>query len=281
MRLGQIRFGNTLTAALFEGGMARPIPDYRITELIRKAETESVPLTELVMQMASHHPEPRPPALPICPVEVWASSCTYGPAAGPGESGLGGQESLYTRVCNEPRPAIYFKGTARVCVGPGQSIGIRADSRHTVPQPELALVLGSKGRILGFTLANDVSARDIERDNPFYMPQSKIYQASCSLGPVIVTADELKNPYELEMTCVITRAGKTLFSGSISTGCLQRKFEDLVGYLLRSNPVPAGSVLLTGTGIIPADDAALQEGDVVTVRVPEIGELANAAVVIP
>jgi 2-dehydro-3-deoxy-D-arabinonate dehydratase len=157
---------------------------------------------------------------------------------------------------------------------------LRPDAKFTAPEPELAVILGSRGSIVGFTLANDVSAWDIERENPLYLPQSKMYSACCALGPVIVTADELANPYNLNMTCKITREGATLFEGSVSTSRLHRKLETLVEYLLRANPVPAGSVLLTGTGIIVTEEAALAAGDIVSIHVPEIGELSNRAEVV-
>jgi len=144
----------------------------------------------------------------------------------------------------------------------------------------LAVILGSRGSVLGYTLANDVSAWDIERENALYLPQSKVYSACCALGPVIVTPDELKDPYKLDMTCTITRGGATRFQGQTSTSRLHRKIETLIEYLLRANPVPAGSVLLTGTGIIVTAEAALAAGDKVSIRVPEIGELSNPAVVV-
>ena len=134
--------------------------------------------------------------------------------------------------------------------------------------------------MLGYTLANDVSAWDIERENPLYLPQSKMYSGACALGPVMVTADELLKPYNLQMTCTIQRGSKTIFSGEASTASLNRKFETLIEYLLRANPVPAGSVMLTGTGIIVTEEAALAAGDVVTISAPEIGELVNTAAVV-
>jgi 2-dehydro-3-deoxy-D-arabinonate dehydratase len=187
---------------------------------------------------------------------------------------------MYAHVYRSARPEIFFKGTARVCVGPGQPIGIRADSKFTAPEPELAAILGSYGAILGFTLANDVSAWDIERENALYLPQSKVYSACCALGPVMVTADELTGPYALQMTCTISRGRETTFSGQTSTARLHRKLETLVEYLLRANPVPAASVLLTGTGIIVTEEAALAPGDTVSIRIPEIGELANPAAIV-
>jgi 2-dehydro-3-deoxy-D-arabinonate dehydratase len=129
-------------------------------------------------------------------------------------------------------------------------------------------------------LANDVSAWDIERENPLYLPQSKMYAGACALGPVIVTADELLDPYALQMSCTIERGDQTIFSGEVSTSSLHRKIETLIEYLLRANPVPSGSVLLTGTGIIVTEESALAPGDVVTIRVPEIGELSNTAVAV-
>jgi 2-dehydro-3-deoxy-D-arabinonate dehydratase len=187
---------------------------------------------------------------------------------------------MYAYVCREPRPEIFFKGTARVCVGSGQAIGIRADSKFTAPEPELALVLGSRGRIAGYTLANDVSAWDIERENALYLPQSKVYDGCCSLGPVMVTADQLPDPYNITISCTIQRDGATVFQGQVSTAKLQRRFETLIEYLRRSNRVPTGTVVLTGTGIIVPQEAALAPGDVVSIRVNEIGELSNHAVIV-
>jgi len=280
MRLGQIRFDHTVAAAVFDGGAARLIPDHTLLDLIRRSEKEGLPLTTLAAELVAHHADPADPIIPICPVEVWACGCTYETSASFRDAEHGTREGMYAYVYREPRPEIFFKGTSRVCVGPGQPIGIRRDSMFTAPEPELALVLGSRGHILGYTLANDVSAWDIERENALYLPQSKFYNACCALGPVVVTADELADPYRLEMTCTITRNGETRFTGNVSTARLHRKFEDLTGYLLRSNRVPAGSVLLTGTGIIVPEDAALQPGDVVTITVPEIGELSNPAAVV-
>src|SRR5579872_1897431 len=280
MRLGQIRLNNAVTAAIFEEGLARPIPNHTMIQLIRRSESESIPLVELAAGLATRLSEPARPLLPIHPVEVWACGCTYEMSASFRDAEHGTREGMYAYVYREQRPEIFFKGTARVCVGPGQPIGIRVDSKFTAPEPELALILGSQGRILGYTLANDVSAWDIERENALYLPQSKVYSACCALGPVMVTPDELTEPYNLDMTCVITRAGKTRFQGATSTARLHRKFETLTEYLLRANPVPAGSVVLTGTGIIVTEDAALAAGDTVSIRVPQIGELSNVAEIV-
>ena len=191
------------------------------------------------------------------PREVWGCGCTYETSASFATPSTARAKAFTPTCIKRDRPEIFFKGTARVCVGPGQPIGIRADSKFTAPEPELALVLGAKGKILGYTLANDVSAWDIERENPLYLPQSKTYTACCALGPVIVTVDEIADARALDMTCTIRRGDTEIFSGATPISRLGRTFETLVEYLLRSNPVPAGSVVLTGTGIIVKEDAAL------------------------
>jgi 2-dehydro-3-deoxy-D-arabinonate dehydratase len=280
MKLGQIKHDGRTVAAIFEDGNARPVPDYTMAELIHNAEAESIALPELAARLASRHAVHAIPLIPLHPVEVWACGCTYETSASFRDAEHGTREGMYAYVYRSERPEIFFKGTARVCVGPGQPIGLRADAKFTAPEPELAAILGSRGAILGFTLANDVSAWDIERENPLFLPQSKVYTACCALGPVIVTADELSDPYKLQMTCTVTRGAATTFQGSVSTARLHRKIETLVEYLLRANPVPAASVLLTGTGIIVTEEAALAAGDTVSIRIPEIGELSNRAVVI-
>jgi 2-dehydro-3-deoxy-D-arabinonate dehydratase len=277
MRLGQIKWQNTTVAAIFDSDGARAIPEYSLYDLICRSEKEGVPLTALASRLAAPHRQAAAPVIPLKPKEVWACGCTYESSAAFRDAEHGTREGFYAHVYREPRPEIFFKGTARVCVGPNQPVGIRVDSKFTAPEPELAVVLGSKGVVLGYTLANDVSAWDIERENPLYLPQSKVFSGACSLGPVIVTADELPDPYNLEMDCMIHRGDKVLFSGHTSTASLNRKIETLIEYLLRANPVPAGSVLLTGTGIIVTEEAALAPGDIVTIHVPQIGTLSNPA----
>jgi 2-dehydro-3-deoxy-D-arabinonate dehydratase len=278
MRLGQMKWSNSVTAAIFDAdGTARPIPDYNMYDLIRMSELEQAPLAKVANRLAIKHHEPAVPVIPLNPREVWACGCTYEMSASFRDAEHGTREGFYAYVHREPRPEIFFKGTSRVCVGPNQNIGLRTDAKFTAPEPELALILGSNGSIVGYTLANDVSAWDIERENPLYLPQSKIYTACCALGPVIVTADEIEDPYSLQMSCTVERDGHKTFSGSVSTAQLSRKFETLIEYLLRANPVPAGSVLLSGTGIIVTEEAALQPGDVVTITISQIGTLQNTA----
>ena len=280
MKLGQIKWNGAATAAIFNHASARPIPDYTLYDLICRAEKEGAPLTDLAEGLAIERPVQAEPLIPLQPREVWGCGCTYESSASFRDAEHGTREGFYAQVYRGDRPEIFFKGTARVCVGTGQPIGIRSDSSFTAPEPELALVLGAKGRILGYTLANDVSAWDIERENPLYLPQSKTFSGCCALGPVMVTTDEITDPRALTLSCTITRNSQTIFSGEVSTARIARDLETLIEYLLRSNPVPAASVLLTGTGIIVTQDAALAEGDSVTIRVDEIGELTNPASVV-
>jgi 2-dehydro-3-deoxy-D-arabinonate dehydratase len=275
MQLGQIVLDGRLVAAIVESGLARPIPGHNTLDLIHRAEAEGVPLPKLAALLASRQPIPAKLAIPISPSEVYGCGVTYERSASFRDNEQGTTDGMYAAVYRAERPEIFFKGTARVCTGPGDHIGQRADSKFTAPEPELALILGAKGKILGYTLANDVSAWDIERENALYLPQSKAYNGCCSLGPVIVTEDSIADPYNLEMTCSITRDGASRFQGSVSTAKLNRKFEQLIQFLYRSNDVPSGAVVLTGTGIIVTEEAALAPGDVVSITIPEIGTLEN------
>jgi 2-dehydro-3-deoxy-D-arabinonate dehydratase len=210
---------------------------------------------------------------PLDPPEVWAAGVTYERSrqARLEESRL----DVYNRVYDAARPELFLKDAAcRRTVGPGATIGVRADGLWTVPEPELALVIGSGGRIVGATAADDVTARDIEAENPLYLPQAKIFASACSIGPVVLTPDEW--PESFEIACRILEAdGTVVWAGETSTGSMKRTFEELVSWLLRDNPVPAGSVLLTGTGLVPPDDVALAPGRRVEIAVTGIGTLVN------
>ncbi|MBZ5611247.1 MAG: fumarylacetoacetate hydrolase family protein [Acidobacteriia bacterium] len=277
MRLGQISWNGAAIAAAFEGAHARAIAGHSLYDLLCRAEREGTPLGALARQLASETPMVALPRIPIHPPEVWGCGCTYESSAAFREAEHGTREGFYAQVYRNERPEVFFKGTARVCVGPGEAIGIRPDSKFTAPEPELAVLLGSRGRVLGYTLANDVSAWDIERQNPLYLTQSKIFTGACAFGPVFVTPDELGDLRALRMSCRIERNGRTLFSDEVGLDKLNRKIETLIEFLMRSNPVPAGTLLLTGTGIIAPQEAALAPGDIVTIAIPQIGELRNPA----
>jgi 2-dehydro-3-deoxy-D-arabinonate dehydratase len=279
MKLGQVLWNGNLSAAIFDkGGVAgdiRPIPDYTLRDLIDRCIKEKKDLVDFARSHAVKTADPLTPTIPIKPREVWACGCTYEMSASFRDAEHGTREGFYKHVFTAPRPEIFFKGTARVCVGADEKIGIRSDSTFTAPEPELAVLLGENGKALGYALANDVSAWDIERENPLYLPQSKVYTACCAIGPYFVTTDELPDPYSIDMRCTIQRAGQTIFDGGVSTAKLGRRIELLTEYLLRANPVPPGSVLLTGTGIIVERDSALAPGDLCTITGSGLGVLAN------
>lgn len=209
--------------------------------------------------------------VPLAAPEVWGAGVTYRRSADFREEGTG----IYDRVYVAERPELFLKATSWRCAGPGEPIGRRRDSSFTASEPEVAVVLSRTGAILGFTLANDVSAWDIERDNPLYLPQSKIYDGCFSFGPSIVTPDEVPDPYALALECRVTRGTTEVFRGEASTAQLKRRYEEIVGFLLRSNTIRTGTVLSTGTGIIQPLGSGLEAGDVATISCPELGVLAN------
>lgn len=213
--------------------------------------------------------------IPIDPPEVWGAGITYRRTADFYSHAIARAKGIYDHAYNSERPELFFKATASRCVGPNAPVRIRSDSQLTAPEPELAFVMGKDGAIVGYTLCNDVSAWDIERENPLFLPQSKIFAGCCALGPVIVTTEELRDPYQLELTCRLWRAGRVVFEGSVKTSHLKRRCDELARWLLRDNLIPVGTVVSTGTGIPFPDEYALREGDRVEITVPEIGTLVN------
>lgn len=281
MKLGQIQLEGGLTAAIFEDNGARPVLGFTLLSLIEVAEQQGMDVAAFAEKHAEQTVLEAAADLPILAPEIWGCGCTYESSASFRDAEHGTREGFYRYVYESGhRPEVFFKGTARVSVGPDEAIGLREDSKFTAPEPELALLLGAEGNIIGYTLANDVSAWDIERENPLYLTQSKVYNSCVAIGPWFVTPDELGDIRELEMSLTIARGDETIFTGSTNIARLNRPLETLVEYLTKSNHVPAGTVLLTGTGIIVTQEAALAEGDVVTIRVPEIGELRNACAVV-
>ena len=221
-------------------------------------------------------PAPYELLLPVEPPEVWCAGVTYERSrdARVEESAA---KDVYTRVYDAERPELFLKDAdCRRTVGPGAAIGVRSDSSWDVPEPEIGLVLGADGSLEGVTIGNDVSSREIEGANPLYLPQAKVYAGACALGPAVLSPvpDE---PLEIRMR-ISDAEGRALFSGETSTARMKRSFEELVEFLLRDNPVPPGSVLLTGTGLVPPDDFTLEPGHVVEIHVPGIGTLANPVV---
>jgi 2-dehydro-3-deoxy-D-arabinonate dehydratase len=216
---------------------------------------------------------------PLDPPEVWGAGITYRRSAdyytahdtGSGHRGKG----IYDHVYESARPELFFKASAARCVGPHAPVGLRGDSKLTAVEAELAVVIGVGGAIVGVTAGNDLSAWDIERENPLFLPQSKIFQGSFAFGPVIATRSTVPDPHALTIRCVIERDGKPLYEGRASTADLKRRCEELVDWLGRYNPIPPGTVLSTGTGILVPDEHGLQPGDVVAITIEPIGTLRN------
>jgi 2-dehydro-3-deoxy-D-arabinonate dehydratase len=213
--------------------------------------------------------------IPLDPSEVWGAGVTYKKSAEFRDEDTTTSKGIYDMVYSAPRPELFFKGRAAHCVGPNEAATIRADSSFTAPEPELALVLSHDGRILGFTLCDDVSAWDIERENPLYLPQSKIFYGCVVLGPTIVTPDELGDPSALTLRCAIHRGGKVVFDESVGLDRIKRPFEELIDYLRLNNPIQDGAVLSTGTGIIVPAELALKEGDEIVMTCEPIGTLRH------
>src|SRR5687768_10491990 len=223
------------------------------------------------------HPNSQGPRvrIPIDPPEVWGAGVTYKKSAEFRDEDTTTSKGIYDMVYSAPRPELFYKGRAAHCVGPNGAATIRADSVFTAPEPELALVLSASGTILGYTLCDDVSAWDIERENPLYLPQSKIFYGCAVLGPTVVTPDEIGDPRALTLSCTIERGGRTVFDESVGLDRIKRSFEELIGYLRLNNPIQDGAVLSTGTSIIVPPELALQEGDTVTLRCEPIGTLRH------
>lgn len=249
-------------------------PPMRFTAF-READSVSENDDGLTLDKLNIGPSEKKPHLmmPIDPPEVWGCGVTYKRSADMRDDDT--QQDIYSRVYHADRPEIFFKATPSRCVGPNDYIGIRSDSVLTATEPELAYVLGSEGEVIGYTLCNDVSAWDIERENPLYLPQSKVFYGCCALGPMFVTPSEVDDPYNLEMKCTILRDEKEIFEGEVNTSQINWKFEQLTEFLMRDNPIPYGTVVSTGTGIIVPNDLPLAPNDIVMIEIEGFGTLSN------
>ncbi len=244
-----------------------------LQSLAAAAIPESIPFSDLDTAPGRYgHPSLVAPL--TTGMEVWAAGVTYESSkfARIAESTEGGD--FYAKVYVADRPELFFKATPGRTVGPNDFVRIRRDSKWNVPEPELAVVVAASGEILGYTVGNDMSSRDIEGENPLYLPQAKVYTASCALGPVIVPVGEV-DPQNLGIVLTITRGGETAYRGETSTARMRRRVDDLVDWLFRENEFPHGVVLLTGTGLIPPDNFTLQPGDEIAIQIEQIGTLRN------
>lgn len=243
------------------------LPLARIREICAGAGEPAIPLADVAL---------------LAPVdgrtEVWAAGVTYERSRDARVVESEHEADVYERVYAAERPELFFKSTAWRVVGPGGSVSVRADSEVDVPEPELAAVLTSAGAVAGYTICNDMSSRTIEGQNPLYLPQAKIYLGGCAVGPWIRPAWELPDPYALTIEMTIRRAGAVAWTGTTSTAGLRRRVEELASYLFRADEFPDGVVLSTGTCLVPDLPFTLQQGDEISIRIDEIGELTNPVV---
>jgi 2-dehydro-3-deoxy-D-arabinonate dehydratase len=213
---------------------------------------------------------------PIAGQEVWAAGVTYyrSRSARMEESKDAGGGTFYDRVYAAERPELFFKSAGWRAVGPGRTVRVRKDARWSVPEPELTLVINARGQLVGYTIGNDMSSRDIEGENPLYLPQAKVYDGSCAIGPAVLLADTLL-PRTTAIHLEISRGGKIAFAGNTTLAQLKREPEQLIAYLFRELSFPRGVYLMTGTGIVPEDEFTLRTGDEIHISIDGVGTLEN------
>jgi 2-dehydro-3-deoxy-D-arabinonate dehydratase len=238
-------------------------------------------LYDHLLEISRRGPGAEPPAredilAPVGTQEIWAAGVTYERSreGRREESKESGAAIFYSKVYEAERPELFFKAPGWRAIGPDAKIRVRKDARWSVPEPELVLAINADRQIIGYTLGNDVSSRDIEGENPLYLPQAKVYDGSCALGPAIWVSDQ---PFNLntEITLVVKRSGNSAFQGAVPLLRIRRDFNELVEYLYRELSFPVGAFLFTGTGIVPPNDFTLESGDSVRIAAAPIGELVN------
>jgi 2-dehydro-3-deoxy-D-arabinonate dehydratase len=261
---------------LVTDGRSLLLTDLSFDDLLRDGD----PLPRLRTHAATaRETDPAAPQVLLAPIgsqEVWAAGVTYYRSrdARMDESRDSGGATFYDRVYDAERPELFFKSTPQRVVAPGGVVRVRRDSSWSVPEPELVLVIDARGAVVGYTVGNDMSARDIEGENPLYLPQAKVYDGSCSIGPgVLFTSEPL--PPTTAIRLVIRRAGAIAFEGETTTGQIKRGFDELAGWLCRESTFPVGCYLFTGTGIVPPDAFTLASGDEVAISIDGIGTLTN------
>ncbi|MEC0268562.1 fumarylacetoacetate hydrolase family protein [Paenibacillus anseongense] len=283
-----VKEGSTQLAAVNDQNQIYQLPQSDFLALIHEADAlGTTPLALVLKTIESNEAldqqvEQLELLVPIEAPEVWAAGVTYERSRDARNyEATGGRldaSTFYDKVYDAVRPEIFFKSTAARTVGPGGEVQLRSDSVWQVPEPELGLVLNAKGNIVGYTIGNDMSCRDIEGENPLYLPQAKVWKRSCSLGPAIRLAETVENPYNLQITSLIYRDGEKAVEGTANTGQLKRKLEELTEYLIRDNELFEGTVLLTGTCIVPPNEFTLAHGDRIEIEISGIGTLVNHVV---
>ena len=285
MRLAKIRLANgNQGVAWWEGDVLRLLDMSQVDRIHTLQDVLHSPDPRgLVKYLVDSSSTPIPAAeaqflAPIDRQEVWAAGVTYKRSQVARMEESESAASHYDKVYTAPRPEIFFKATPPRVSGPGQPLRVRADSSWSVPEPELALVISPERKLVGYTVGNDMSARDIEGENPLYLPQAKVYNQCCGLGPCVLLADGELNREQTLIRLTITRNGAQAFQGETNVDQLKRQFPELIDWLTRENDLPNGAVLLTGTGIVPPDSFTLENGDEVAISITGIGTLTNPIV---
>jgi len=272
-------FRTTNGAVVLNDGAYYALPNLDWNDLFRQTE----PAGALANQLEAARPTVAPDANSLLPPldaqEVWAAGVTYYRSrnARMEESKSGGGEDFYARVYEAERPELFMKATPHRVVGHGQGVRIRKDSHWNVPEPELTLAINTSGRIFGVTVGNDMSSRDIEGENPLYLPQAKVYDQCCALGPCILLTHE-PLPTSTEIALRIRRGGQAVFDGATTLAQLKRTPDELAGWLYRDNSFPNGCFLMTGTGVVPTSNFTLNSGDIFEITIEPIGTLANTVI---
>ena len=251
--------------------------EFRLTDLFT-SEAPMELLQAIVARSGASIPS-APLSSPLAPIEsqeVWAAGVTYlrSRTARMEESKDSGGGTFYDKVYHAARPELFFKATPHRVAAPGAPVRIRADSAWNVPEPELTLAINHRGTIFGYTIGNDMSSRDIEGENPLYLPQAKVYDRSVALGPCLWVTD-VPLPATTEIAISIRRGGQTVFSGATHISQIKRTFPELAEFLFRDNAFPQGCYLMTGTGVVPPDDFTLRSGDEIRITIEPIGTLIN------
>ena len=271
-------FADTAGLVLEQSGEARrPAQPLTLDALFTAADP--VALAHRVWAAGSPATLPARPGAPIGTQEVWASGVTYlrSRTARMEESKDAGGGTFYDKVYHAARPELFFKGTPHRVAGPGSPVRIRRDSKWNVPEPELVLAINPQGRIFGYTVGNDMSSRDIEGENPLYLPQAKVYDGCAALGPCLVLTPELP-PATTPLRIEIRRDGAAVFSGETTLGQIKRPLPSLAAWLFRDHSFPSGCYLMTGTGIVPPDSFTLHAGDEIRITLEPVGTLINSVV---
>jgi 2-dehydro-3-deoxy-D-arabinonate dehydratase len=278
-----VQYGESGTVPLLtleKGGSLKGLNGYSIDSMLSTDAPRAADLLAVLERAAQSSVEP-PSSLkaPVGMQEVWAAGVTYKRSEEAREA-ESNNSTIYTRVYSAQRPELFFKAMGYDAVAPGGQVGIRYDATWSVPEPELVVVLNAHMEVVGFTIGNDMSSRDIEGENPLYLPQAKVYENACAIGPRIWLQPGATVWPDVKIELKIERGGQIVFSGETSTASIHRTLADLVKYLGRAKRYPHGAMLFTGTGVVPPDSFTLVEGDTVRIRIDPIGELVNTVHVV-